>query len=304
MRKLVLIFIILVLGIIELSACDVCGCGNNGNYIGILPEFQKRLFGLRYRSNSLRTHLGQNGRDTYLTTQEVYNTLEVWSSYKISKKLNLVYFIPFNFNAKETSTGNSTINGLGDVGITTFYSLFKRNTLTSFNKVFIHELRLSAGLKLPTGKYKNLHDGLTSQLFTLGTGSVDLSLGAVYEARLNNTGINLSANIKQNSKNNQGYQYGSKFQTNIQVYQKIFIKENYVISPNLGVQMERTSKDYLSNSLVDNTGGSLTTVSMGVEIKMKNIFIGVNYQIPIYQHIANDMIKANSRSMVHVSYSF
>ena len=304
MRKLVLSFIILVFGIIELSACDVCGCGNNGNYIGILPEFQKRLLGLRYRSNSLRTHLGQNGRDTYLTTQEVYNTLEVWSSYKISKKLNLVYFIPFNFNAKETSTGNSTINGLGDVGITTFYSVFKKNTLTSFNKVFIHELRLAAGLKLPTGKYKNLHDGLTSQLFTLGTGSVDLSLGAVYEARLNNTGINLSANIKQNSKNNQGYQYGSKFQTNIQVYQKIFIEESYAVSPNFGVQMERTSKDYLNNSMVDNTGGSLTTGSIGVEIKMKNIFIGVNYQIPIYQHIANDMIKANSRSMVHVSYSF
>jgi hypothetical protein len=170
--------------------------------------------------------------------------------------------------------------------------------------VFIHELRLAAGLKLPTGKYKNLHDGLTSQLFTLGTGSVDLSLGAVYEARLNNTGINLSANIKQNSKNNQGYQYGSKFQTNIQVYQKIFIEENYAVSPNFGVQIERTSKDYLSNSMVDNTGGSLTTGSIGVEIKMKNIFIGVNYQIPIYQHIANDMIKANSRSMAHVSYSF
>jgi hypothetical protein len=56
--------------------------------------------------------------------------------------------------------------------------------------------------------------------------------------------------------------------------------------------------------MVDNTGGSLTTGSIGVEIKMKNIFIGVNYQIPIYQHIANDMIKANSRSMAHVSYSF
>ncbi|MFN5422695.1 MAG: transporter [bacterium] len=304
MRRSFVMLIVFIFLAMSADACDVCGCGNNGNYIGILPEFQKRLVGLRFRCNALKTHVGRNGRDTYMTTHEVYNTLELWSSYKVSKKLNLVYYVPFNFNSKQTTSQTSTISGIGDAGINAFYSLFNKNTLTSFNKVFIHELRVAGGLKLPTGKYKNLQDGLTSQLFTLGTGSLDLNLGAVYEARLNNTGLNLSTNFKLNSRNNQGYQYGNKLQHNIQLYQKMFIGEKYAVSPNIGVQFERTSKDYFSKSLVDNTGGTLTTGSIGVEIKLKNIFIGANHQLPLSQHIANRMIEAKSRSMIHLSFSF
>ena len=298
---MLIIFILLTM---EADACDVCGCGNNGNYIGIMPEFQKRLVGMRFRSNALRTHVGQNGRDTYMTTREVYNTVELWSSYKVNKKLNLVYYVPFNFNTKERSTEQSNISGVGDAGINAFYSLFNANTLTSFNKVFIHELRLAGGLKLPTGKYKNLQDGPTSQLFTLGTGSLDVNLGAVYEARFNNTGLNLSSNLKLNTRNDQGYQYGNKLQHNVQVYQKMFIGEKHAISPNLGVQFERTRKDHFSKSFVDNTGGTMTTGSIGVEIKLNNIFIGANHQIPLYQNIANRMIEAKSRSMIHLSFSF
>jgi hypothetical protein len=84
----------------------------------------------------------------------------------------------------------------------------------------------------------------------------------------------------------------------------MFIGEKYAVSPNIGVQFERTSKDYFSKSLVDNTGGTLTTGSIGVEIKLKNIFIGANHQLPLSQHIANRMIEAKSRSMIHLSFSF
>ena len=125
MRGSVILGMLFVFLSASANACDVGGCGNNGNYIGILPEFQKRLVGLRFRSNGLRSHVGQNGRDTYMTTHEVYNTVELWSSYKVNKKVNLMYYIPLNYNAKESTVGRSTISGLGDAGINMFFSFFR-----------------------------------------------------------------------------------------------------------------------------------------------------------------------------------
>ena len=68
MKKLA-VLLIAVACFSKANACDICGCGVGGNYIGILPEFNQHVFGLRYRLNSLTTHIGTGGSTTYLTTE-------------------------------------------------------------------------------------------------------------------------------------------------------------------------------------------------------------------------------------------
>lgn len=305
MRKInyaLLLFFLLIFGTTE--ACDICGCGNNGNYIGILPEFHKNIVGIRYRQNSLRTHIGNNGMDTYLTNKETYSAYEFWSSIKIAKNFHLSLTVPYNFSTKKGLNENQVIKGLGDVNLMAFYTLFQSNKLTKSSNVFIQSLSLSAGIKLPTGLYQQIENASSSQLFTLGTGTYDFSIGGIYEARLQNTGLNITTNFKMNSFNRFKYQYGNRFQFNTQIYHKFFVIDKLSIAPNTGIQLEINKKDFNKNNIVNISGGSLLNGIIGMECKINNILIGFNSQHPLYQNIANNMISSTTRNMVHLSFSF
>ena len=133
---------------------------------------------------------------------------------------------------------------------------------------------------------------------------MDFIFGAVYEARLQNTGLNISANYKLNTLNSSGYQYGNKFQNSAQLYQKLFVGKDFSVAPNIGVQFERNSKDQNLGNEVDVSGGNLTTLNYGAELKFKKILVGANLQSPISQNIANHQIEANDMWMMHLSYAF
>ena len=73
MKRNIFIVAFVVMTPIYSLACDICGCGVGNSYIGILPDFNKRIFGLRYRYNSIFTHVGTGGETTYLTTKRRNN---------------------------------------------------------------------------------------------------------------------------------------------------------------------------------------------------------------------------------------
>jgi hypothetical protein len=285
-------------------ACDICGCGNNGNYIGILPEFQKHIFGFRYRQNGIRSHIGYNGASTYLTTKETYASYELWGSVKVAKKMNLLFSLPYNTNTEVRSDKTQAINGLGDVNLLGFYTLVQSNQLTKSNQVLIQSFRIAAGVKLPTGKFNLNNELQQTQLFTLGTGTTDFMLGGVYEVRLQNTGLNISSNVKFNTENSKQYLYGYKLQSNFQLYQKIFFAEKLSLAPNIGLQYEYTQKDKFQNQIVDISGGYILNSIFGVEFQANKYFLGMNVQLPIRQNIGNGQIESNSRWMLHLSHAF
>lgn len=304
MRSIFTTFVFVFFFIPSVNACDICGCGNNGNYIGILPEFQKYIIGVRYRHNALRSHLGADGQSTYLTNNEKYTSYELWGSIRLSKKMNLLFAVPYHYNQQFGETVKQSIQGIGDINLVNYYTLFQSNQLIKQNKVFLQSGRVAMGVKLPTGKFDMANANSSSQLFTNGTGTLDFIFGVVYEARLQNTGVNISANYKLNTVNSSGYQYGNKFQNSAQMYQKFFVGKDFSIAPNIGVQFERNSKDQNSGNQVDVSGGNLITLNYGAELKFKKILVGANMQSPISQNIAHHQIETNDRWMMHLSYAF
>mgnify|MGYP000883681944 CR=1 FL=1 len=305
MKRISFLFI-LSLFTLSSSACEICGCGVGSNYIGLLPEFRKHIFGLRYRYNSMLTHLGVDGNRTYLTTNEHYQVIEAWGGWNIGKKFRVMATVPYSFNERINQGVKSSKSGLGDINLWGYYRLLNSRSTVMKSNLLVQSLWVGAGIKLPTGKYSPADKSSSStdlNLFQLGTGSVDYNLSAMYDIRLQDLGLNLTGNYKITNNNKYHYRYGNKYNINAQVYYKFSVKKKLVIVPNLGVFYENSALDHDNGFKVSASGGRLLSGAAGMEISYKKIAIGGNFQTPFSQNLASGIVKANNRAMMHISFT-
>jgi len=246
MKRLALILLLAAGCSLTSFACDICGCGVGNSYIGILPDFNKRIMGLRYRYNSIFSHVGVGGSNTYLTTEERYRNIELWMGWNITSNFRLMASAPYSINQRINQGATTSKNGIGDISLSGLYQIINTSHGVLNNKLLVQSLWIGAGIKLPTGKYNPIDkssDNQTANLFQLGTGSVDFLFTAMYDLRLQDAGINLSGTYKINTANRYDYSYGSKISSNAQLYYKFRIREKVTVAPNGGLQFESAAKD-------------------------------------------------------------
>lgn len=289
------------------KACDICGCGVGSYYIGLLPDFKKRFVGLRYQYKTMQSHLGPGGTTSYLTTDETYQTAELWGGWNIGKKFRVLGFVPVNFSERTNQGISKSKTGLGDIAVVGYYQVFdKMNTVG--NKLLVQSLWIGGGFKLPMGKYepaerKENEDSPNN--FQLGTASTDFTVNAMYDIRLMDLGLNANVSYKMNTRNKYDYQYGNKFTANLLAYYKLRPVKDLSISPNAGILYETADKDKEAlKYTVDVSGGYSLMATAGVEISFKQYSIGGNFQPVLSQEMAGMRVKAGNRGMVHVTYLF
>ncbi len=301
------IILALLISPLGLLACDICGCGVGSYYIGILPEYNKRFIGLRYQHKQLQTHLGPQGNITPLTTDETYQSAELWGGWNLGKRFRVLAFVPYNFNERSSQASSGSKNGLGDIALMGYYNLFTKSTSLN-SKLLVHSLWLGAGVKAPTGKYEpneRLAVQETPNNFQLGTASTDFTINAAYDVRLNDLGVNLNVNYKINTANKYEYRYGNKLTTNALVYYKFRLFHQLTIAPNTGILYETAEKDIENNKYeVDVSGGHSASLVTGFELAMSKFSLGANYQTIVSQELANQRAKAGNRLMLHISVPF
>jgi hypothetical protein len=291
----------------KLKACDICGCGVGSYYLGILPEFKKRFIGMRYQHKGLITHLNAAGGRSYLTTDETYHITELWGAVNLGKKFRVMGFLPYNINQRLNQSVRTSQQGLGDVAAYGYYKLFDKRGATNNHKFLVHSLWGGLGLKLPTGRYNNTDKNVQENIqntFQLGTGSVDVVLNALHDIRLQDAGLNTNVSYKVNTVNQYKYRYGNKLTVNMLGYYKFRLGTKSNIAPNTGLLYEQADKDEKDRSrIVEESGGYSITYTLGTEWSYKRVFVGANYQIPVFQYLANGKAKSLSRLMLHVSFS-
>ncbi len=304
MKTTISVLIILLCCCTPVTACDICGCGAGSTYIGILPEFNKKTIGLRYRFNSLTTHIGAGGQSSYLTTDERFHTTELWGGWNISKRFRVMGTLPYNFVAKKSQQTTLSKSGPGDIAAQAFYELINdRRTVGS--KLMINSLWIGGGVKLPTGTYEPSAKDPASpsaNLFQLGTGSFDFTANAMYDLRIQDAGVNTAISYRANTKNRDNYRYGDKFSVALQVYHKFRVLKAITVAPNAGVLYDVAQKDFDDRYVADISGGKVLMATAGLEARLNRLSIGSSIQHPVSQRLAAGSVEAGGRAMVHVSF--
>jgi hypothetical protein len=307
MRKLIIGTLLMLFTINAAKACDICGCGVGSYYLGILPEYNKRFIGLRYQHKMLQTHLGPMGERTPLTADETYQSAELWGGWNIGTRFRILAFVPYNFNERRSQDDAGNKNGLGDIALMGYYKFFD-HTGNLGDRLLVQSLWIGAGLKLPTGKYEpseRLAIQESPNNFQLGTESTDFTLNAAYDVRWNDLGLNANVNYKMNTENKYDYRYGNKLTTNVLMYHKFRVAKTFTVAPNIGVLYETAAKDVESKKYdVAVSGGYSLSAVAGLEVSMKGLSFGANYQNVRSQDLAGGRAKAGDRVMVHMSLPF
>jgi hypothetical protein len=288
--------------IFESRACEICGCGVNNFYIGILPQFNHTFFGARYHFNSFNTRL-QSDPTQY--SKEFYQTLELWGGWNLGKRVQLLAFVPFNHNYQNSDEGVMKMSGLGDVVALANYKVLDVSSVNGKDGIFSQQLWIGGGIKFSTGKFEidaNDPDVASAANMQLGSGSTDILLNAMYNVRIDKFGINTTATYKLNSTNKDQYKFGNKFLASSFAYYPLPVSKT-VISPNVGILYEKGYPSELYGSKIDLTGGSVLQASAGVEISFSKIAIGFNAQLPVAQNFAENQTTQKLRGMAHVSFA-
>lgn len=188
MNRKYIVLLLFVMGFGSVAkACDICGCGVGSYYLGILPEYNKRFIGLRYQYKTLTTHLGPSGERSPLTADETYQSTELWGGWNIGTRFRVLAFVPYNFNKRESQTGDGDKRGLGDIAVMGYFKLFD-NMNTVSDRLLVQSLWIGAGVKAPTGRYEpseRLAVQESPNNFQLGTASTDFTVNAAYDIRYN-----------------------------------------------------------------------------------------------------------------------
>lgn len=277
--------------------CDACGCSANGGSMGFSSMLNSNFVGIRYIHQSYKSRDGVFNNSPWI--DENFNTAQLWARVPITERIEIMALVPYHFNNREKATGKENIDGLGDITLMGFYTLFgtKSDSATVF-----HKFQLGAGVKAPTGKYDSANNGSINPSFQLGTGSWDYTLASEYTVKKNNLGLNATVNYVFKTENEKNYQFGNQFNYAATLFYSTKI-DNLDIVPQLGLAGEKYDENKDHGEDVPLTAGDILFGKMGVELGLQKFSLGLSTMLPINQNLTGGRVEANYRWSLNLNYS-
>lgn len=285
-------------------ACDVCGCGIGGNYLGIIPNFSQNLWGISYQSQTFQhpqTHLNLNNGN--LVQEDVFHRTELWTRQYVHPRVQVFAFLPYQLHQRMDEGQSTEISGIGDIRAMALYSII--NTGDSTQSQWKHTWQMGAGVKLPTGKYQQRDDQrqMLPLLFQIGNGAYGWSFHQVYTLRYKSFGMNTELQYRFNGTNELNYQQGDQFMGRLNLfYWKNF--DGFRLLPSLGLLFEHFDQDMAFDQVEKNTGGLTYLANAGLDVYSGNWMFQLFAQKALHNDLAYGMPESNWRLGVGLGYFF
>jgi len=296
------------------SACSSCGCTLSSDWAsqGIAAEPGVRM-DLRYdylNQSQLRGGTGTvdragislpSEREIEEDTKNQYTTLGV--DYNPNRNWGVNVQIPYinrthtTIAEGDTDISSSKTNKLGDVRVIGRYQGLSADG----------SIGIQAGLKLPTGAYKDNFNGgpqagqPLDRGLQAGTGTTDLLVGLYNFGSLNRDWDYFTQGmVQQPLSAKDGYKTGLSLNVNFGVRYMSF--EGFI--PQLQINGKTARKDSGENADVDNSGGTLVYLSPGVSAGVtKNVSVYGFVQAPLYQNVNGYQLAPRYTASLGLRYS-
>lgn len=265
-----MVYLLAMLAVTTNLSAQSCCCASTGSNWSIMPNLEKHVLGARYYyktfysvyPHSLNPELSNSRIDEQL------HTLEVFGRFNIAKRFQLSVFLPVNIINQTDRKGFSQNAGLGDMSFMLQYGLLDpRRCNGKFSK---HQLRLGAGVKLPSGQFSITAANMFATSLQLGTGSVDFLFNGLYTYRFKQFGFNLTAAYRINTVNPYQYKFGDRAQAGTAFFYVIPVK-NLSIMPQVGINYDHGFFNKSHKEKLTYTGGDFMTATIGIDIYYKSL---------------------------------
>jgi len=293
--------ILILLCTFQTKACDICGCAASGNQLGILPQLNKHIIGIKYQYSHFSSLPHSISEGNHITNEQ-FHSQQIWARFVAHKRWHFFAFLPYKLNIRSTESSTTKVSGIGDAMLLSNLVVF--NTAQYSGKPLNHALQFSMGIKMPTGKSDAVRNGLMLHSnIQVGTGSVDLPVNMVYTLRYRSYGTNIELNFVKNGANKQQFRFGNRAIASLKAFAWKEVK-NISILPHTGLSYEYAAPDYQAETAQEYTGGKNILGNAGLDIYFKKLGLNILFQKSVYQTMSDGYITSHPRLMTNIFFLF
>lgn len=336
------LFILLNILSLPLFCCDICPIEEystlrNRGYIGVFYRYshfngyntlnQSNDFAFQTsRSKKHNIFQDDNFYEDSPEDFEAFHTMEIRANYNLKDKWNFLLVVPYHYNINyydkvtppigQTFDSTTVTQGIGDI------ILGVQRLSTIEKEKWVHRFKYGVGFTLPTGFSEIRENELSAPndpSHLPGKGAVDFMVRLNYitsasdkyglQANLilahslkSSTNPNISNNIGQVGLESYNFRFGNRYGGDLLGFY-VLGKSKLKAVPKLGSSIYYGRYDQLNGEIVENSGGTEWSASLGLDILFGKFTLQNTFQKPLTQSLNGVQIENSGRFQVGLLYS-
>lgn len=232
--------------------------------------------------------------------------VDIMGNFRLGGRFRVQAMLPYVWAKQTGALGLKNQTGLAD-GLAILQYRLLDTEMASPEKNWKHQLFIGAGIKAPIGAWKigsNEIHKVNNPNFQPGTGSWDYLFTWQYHLKFQNWGLWQDGQARWNGENTENYRFGHRFTGNLNMMYQVQWQGKRSIMPMAGIYFEHGFRNEKNGYEISETGGQLIMQNLGIQASMGSANLLCQYQIPLWQRLADGSMQTGNRLLIQIGWSF